>query len=312
MKHITPLRISRWLAIAVSLAAALLTSPSAGAPIPLPEWAKPIESALPKITPELISEVDDYFCTIDFELYIQPAIKAKIRSSLMRFVELGEQADQAMIWQYFKLTEGAGLPAGILMNSHLGRDRNLATWLLPVIRFRMELFLQAIRENRLPEFVGAETKQTGGSGLGGIKEYLMRRGERSDIENLYLIYDEIFKFDQRSNHTLQSLEDCLKEMEEGRKRREQDEGPYWKSEAERWITKGVLTEEDFNTALRAANSNRATSHPEPLGPRKPLTGNATPTVSASIPGQNPWYWLLWVGLSMAALGLLWLLLKRRQ
>jgi LPXTG-motif cell wall-anchored protein len=198
------------------------------------------------------------------------------------------------------------------MNYHLGRDRNLAAWLLPVIRFRMELFLQAIRENRLAEFVAAHKKRTGRYGLDGIQQYLIRQGERSDIENLYRIYDEIFKFEERSNHTLQNLEGCLKEMEEESKRWELDDGPYWKSEAERWIGKGVLTEEDFNTALRAANSHRPTSHPGPLGPGLPLAGDPAPSAGAASPGQSPWHWLLWGGLSLAAMGLLWLLRKRRQ
>jgi hypothetical protein len=106
MKQDNPLHFIRWLALVLPLAAVLCSGPAAAAPIPLPDWAKPIESALPKLTPELISEVDDLCYTIDYEYFMQPAKKEKMRNSLMRLVALGEQADQAMIWQYFKLTEG--------------------------------------------------------------------------------------------------------------------------------------------------------------------------------------------------------------
>jgi hypothetical protein len=311
MKQGNPLHFIRWLAIVLPLAAVLCTSPSTAAPIPLPDWAKPIASSLPKLTPELIAEVDDLCYIIDDELFMQPALKEKKRNSLMRLVALGEQADQAMLWQYFKLTEDMSPRLELLMSSHLCRDRNLAEWLLPVIRFRMELFLQAIRENRLAEFLAAQN-EIWKSELGATQYYFMRQGERSDMENLYRVYDEHLKIDPKSDFMYMSLEDCLKEMEEGRKRWGQDDGPYWKTEAERWIEKGVLTEEDFNTALRAANSNRATSHPGPLGPSLPLAGDPAPSAGAASPGRSPWHWLLWGGLSLVALSLLWRLHKRRS
>jgi hypothetical protein len=115
MKTIRSCRVCLRLAVLWLTCAGFLTTRSLAGPVPLPDWVKPIEGALPKISPEIIAEVDDIFwfnAMHSENLHIQDT-RTKIQSNNLRIVELRELAGQAMIWQYFKRS-GRGHPPILL------------------------------------------------------------------------------------------------------------------------------------------------------------------------------------------------------
>ncbi|MBP7949063.1 MAG: hypothetical protein KA004_05360 [Verrucomicrobiales bacterium] len=311
MKPPATLGVFLRLAVVLSVLWGFLATNSPAVPVPLPDWVRPIESSLPKVTPEVISEVDDIYLSIlrNTEYYELPDRTAKIRSNVTRLVVLREQADLAMIWQYLKFTMGEGPKfPGIL--DVLKKDRDVAARLLPIIRFRMELFQQAIREQKLKEFFLSQKGDVGGE-IGQMRSYLIHQGERADIENLYRICEEFYKIGYNFYPYSERLPDHLKEMEEVRKLGEQADEPYWLSEAQHWISFGVLTAEVLKTAPSLPNTGEGNRRPQPLGPRQPLSQGPKPLPDEN---QEPWTtrnWPIWILIGLAAAGLLWLLVKRK-
>ncbi len=311
MKPPATLGVCLRLAVVLSVLWEFLATPSPAKPVSLPDWVKPIESSLPNVTPEVISEVDDIYRSIakNIDEALLPYRIEIIRSNVTRLVELREQADLAMIWQYLKFTMGEG-PKWPLILDTIQKDRDVAAWLLPILRFRMELFQQAIGEQRLKEFFLSQ-KGDVDSEIGQIRSYLIYQGERSDIENLYRICEEFSKIGYNFYPYSKRLPDHLKDMEEVRKLGDQADQPYWQSEAQSWISRGTLTNDVLKTSP-APNTSGSSNHPKRLGPRQPLSQSPKPR-SDEI--QEPWtprYWPIWVLIGLAAAGLLWLLLKRRS
>ncbi len=311
MKPSATLGVFLRLAVVLSVLWGFFATNSPAVPVPLPDWVRPIESSLTKVTPEVVSEVDDIYLSIlrNTEYCELPDRTAKIRSNVTRLVELREQADLAMIWQYLKFTMGEG-PKRPWVLDRLKKDRDLAAWILPILRFRMELFEQAIGEQRLKEFFLSQKGDVRDE-LGQIHRYMINQGEQSDIEILYRIYEECFKIGYFKSSASDSLPDNLKEMEEVRKLGDQADLPYWLSEAQHWISFGVLTADILKNAPPASNSNGGINHPKPLGPRQPLSQGPKPRSDGN---QEPWtprYWPIWILIGLAAAGLLWLLVKRK-
>jgi hypothetical protein len=100
----------------------------------------------------VISEVDEIceFEDSNFEIQPLPKVKARIKQNYHRLVELQEQAGQALIWRYLKSTVDPTYNDQTL--SALSDDRDLASWLLPIVRFRIEWLRQAAVDGRLREY----------------------------------------------------------------------------------------------------------------------------------------------------------------
>jgi len=285
------------------------------APVPLPDWVKPIESSLPKLPADVISEVDEIITFMeryaeDLNFY-EPNIKSQWKSYSLRFVNLQEQADQAMIWQYLKATGGQYTWA----LGRLGRDRDLAVWLLPVVRFRVEWLKIALRDPGQRRYV---ERALNGNEIYDIEDYFFKQGEFSDIENFTLLVDEAIKQNFKINPTLTSLssfrerlQSQVKAMQEARNRSEQQAGPYWLSSASRLITEGVITADADALKPRPTpqSPGAASNRPKPLGPREPL-----PEVKPISDYPEPWeVWQIWLFLiAVSAILLRWLFRKPKD
>lgn len=260
----------------VLILAGFLGESSVAAPIPLPDWIKPIEKKLPHLTPELISEVDDicHFMTQNEEnLSLTPRIAAQWELYALRYVKLREKADQAMIWQYLKATGGqyGGRPDRL---SRLGVDRGLAVWLLPVVRFRIEWLTQALHLSGNRKYLEEVLM---GVELIDIENYLFQQGEFSDIENLNRLVDEAIKLHFKVSLDLghrdsgdERLKAQVTAMKKARDRSDQQTKPYWQFSAGRLIAEGLLKEDDFKLPPSAQVPSNESDRPKPLEPRKPL------------------------------------------
>jgi hypothetical protein len=287
--------------------AAHLGPASFASPIPLPDWAKPIESSLPKLSPEVISEVDDiyefFFANNDRLPY--PGIRDQWNSNERRLFELREQADLAMIWQYLKATNSKYYNIEVL--GRLANDRNLAARLLPVVRWRIEWLKKASLDGSLELYYKTYDPFFE---LYDTRDYLMKQGEWSDIEGLNSVKDATSKlgipiFDVFAP---MDLYDQVDAMHVARKDSEQNDGPFWQTRA-RWLIKeGVLSEDALKPRPSVINP---ADGPKPLGPRKPLPEITKPSRPTEF--LQAWMvWPMWILIGIVSLGLLrWLFRKPR-
>jgi hypothetical protein len=256
-------------------------SPGEPSVLPLPDWAKPIESILPKLPPELISEVDDLCEFVDNNYESgNPTVNAQLDSTYKRLVELQEKAGLAMIWRYLKLTDNRSSNYQLLTG--LRDDRDLAAWLLPIIRFRMEWLKHAPLDSQLKEYFDREQHHPYGE-LYQIQTYLYRQGEFSDIETLNMIADKAKRMGidlgfEWGTSTPKRLAEQVKAMQEAR-------------EASAYR---------YEPRTSPQTPEEGGYRPEPLGPRKPL-----PEIKLPTPFLQPWMvWPMWICIGLVSLGLL--------
>ena len=283
------------------------------APIPLPDWVKPIEAALPKLPPDVISEVDEiitFNIGNSYDSRFRPEVKAQIEGNNQRLVELREQADQAMIWQYLKAT--SELYPGYQYNylSRLGHDRGLAAWLLPIVRFRIEWLKKALHDPTQKQHIHYVFSC---SEIYDIEQYFFQQGEFSDIENLNFAEDKATELLFRGKLVWgvghQRLQEQVKAMQEARIQSHQHDCPFWKSRAVSLIAQGVLSADALKPRPPAQNPGDGSYRPKPLGPRKPL-----PVIKVFPGFLQPWMmWPMWLIIFAVSAGLLrWVFRKPKR
>ncbi len=222
------------------IAALFLSTPLWADPIAIPQWARPVEDQLPKLSPAIISEVDDLFKIMEDERHSgndsgRPSDAEYLKASL-RLVDLREQADQAMIWRYLKEQTGPNAsPALALKKAALRRegllmrlrdDPNLPQWLLPLIRERMK-WLKSLLQSHQIDGADAVTE------ISGIASYLYRHGEISDIETLeqLIAMGESGGFFGDFFRGRKAVNELIPGMRQSRAKAQSGVMPYWRSVA---------------------------------------------------------------------------------
>lgn len=289
------------------------------APVPLPDWVKPMESSLPRLSPEVISEVDEIRAfAIDNNGNYSPPVIAQSESNQRRYVHLREQADQAMIWQYLKATSGPYKDTRIL--HQLGEDRGLAAWLLPIVRFRVEWLEQSMRDPQKRKYLENVFHSFE---ILDIQNYLFNQGEYSDIENLNLLVENLNllvdvsrkpKFESEAGAGKKFvdpgfLQEQVQAMQQARIQSERQNQPFWRLVASHLIERGVLDADALEPRPQARTHSAGGHLPKPLGPRKPL-----PEIKPLNDYPQPWMvWQIWLFLLVVTAGLLrWLFRKPRS
>jgi hypothetical protein len=283
----------------------LLGTTALASPIPLPEWAKPLEPFLPKVPPEVISEVKRirWIQSDHSEDGQRPEIKAQ-NERFERIVELREQGDQALIWVYLQDTAEPYTYVDWL--SRAGCDRDLAAWLLPVVRFRIEWFKKALHAPGQKTYLEATDRE-----IRDIEQYLFYQGEFSDIENLNAFTDEAKKLGINLGYATSGqrrLQDQVRDMQNTRKRIEQySDAPLWHGDARILIEQGLLTADALNPQPAAQTPGAGSYSPKPLGPREPISELPDPDA------QCIKLWMLWAGWGIVSAALLcWLFRKSKS
>lgn len=289
---------------------AFLGMSSLAAPIPLPNWATQIELSLPNVSPEVISEVDEILTFVDENqetFRYDPEIKAKRQSCRLRFVELQDQADQAMIWRYFKATSGPYRSPGPLIS--MQQNPELATWLLPIVRHRIDWLKQAIHDPEQRSYLQTVFEY---DEIHDLYSYLFKEGEISDIKNLNLLVDEAINLKFKSQFGLppkisdqERLQGQVNAMQEVRNRSEQQAEPIWQIDARRLIAEGVLNEDALKPRPTAQSPRAPSNRPKPLGPKQPLPDRTSPSF------LPPWMMWLFIFAVSAAL-LRWVFRKPKR
>lgn len=306
-----PIRMRR-VNLILSLVAGFFLASSPAAPIPLPDWVKPMESSLPPVSPEVIAEVDDIlaFRDLNLERRHQPGIAEQSIQKACRLAELQDQGDQALIWQYLKATTGFSYPVMPFLMRYQG-DRELATWLLPLVRFRMDWLETALYDDALKKQAGWAVQ---GSELPDIERYLCSQGEFSDLEKLNRLVEAAAKAGFKSSYYLEMkkwpkyhwLQLQIKAMQDARGQIKDNSTPHWQSNARYLISEGILTEDALKPRPRSGTPGAVGRLPKPLGPRLPLPDPPGPF-------PPPWIvWPMWLVIFAISVGLLrWLWRKSR-
>jgi len=280
------------------------------APVALPDWVKPIESTLPKLPPEIISEVDEIrkFSLENREKGYLPEVISQRLLNSQRLVDLQEQAGQAMIWQYLKATGGRYMNTQIL--ARLASDRELAAWILPIIRFRIEWLKNALNDPGKAKYL---QKVFSSFELFDLHDYIFQQGEFYDIENLAILENNAirqkFKFLSGAQHEIsiqERLQGMVKTMQEVRSRNGQRDEPYW----QRVARYAVSEENPDKDPMKPRSSGKIpideSNRPKPLGPRQPL-----PEIKTPQPFLQPWMvWPMWLFIFLVSAGLLRWLFRR--
>jgi hypothetical protein len=222
------------------------------APIPLPEWAKPIESQLPKISPEIVSEIDDLYTYWyqNKEVYT-PDVRKKYNEVAFRLVELRDYIGPAMIWQYLK-DDGLTRNYNQLLLLSLNDDRDLAVSLLPVIRCRMVWLKQLIQN---PNFSVLKKNMDYHWQIDEIQSFLYAHGEDEDLKTLDQLMEEDVKHGSRVYSNRKSLQEQARGIQEARAMAIHHNKPFWFYFANHLIDQGLLSEDIKQSALRT-NDNK--------------------------------------------------------
>lgn len=295
--------------------ATMLGFESLASPIALPDWVKPIESALPKLSPVVISEVDDLCEIIDTaDTNPLPHNEKKSQEARLRLVELREQASLAMIWQCFKESEQG---YGLYLSSTLEvvqHDRELAGWLLPILRHRIQWLKTTINDSSHKNYSkGSRKLLILSQELTIIGNYLLSQGEYSDIENLNALAVQKSKLLGNDNDFLSDqerikmLQNRINSIREAREFSERNTKPFWRKIADELIEEGVLTSDVLLGPKPGVNS----IPPQPLGPRGPLP-EPTPPPFVFVP-QTWMVWPIWIFIVLVSVILLrWLFRKPKR
>jgi hypothetical protein len=273
----------------MSFVAMLLTSVTVlgtsalAAPIPLPEWAKSIESQLPKISPEIVSEIDDLYTYWyhHAEIYT-PDVRKKYNEVAFRLVELRDYIGPAMIWQYLK-DDGLTRNYNQLLLMHLRDDKMIAASLLPVIRCRM-VWLKELIQN--PNFSELKKNTDYHWQIGEIQSFLYAHGEDEDLKTLEQLMEEDVKHGSRVYSNRKSLQEQARGVQESREMLEHHNKPFWFYFANHLIDQGLLSEDIKKSALRTKDNKKPA---DSLGSQKQVPGNTFSTL-----WLKPW--MIWSSL----------------
>jgi hypothetical protein len=135
---------------------------------------------------------------------------------------------------------------------------------------------------------------------------LISQGELSDVENLYRVHEELFNLGHsKTSPPKVRLQEQLSAMQKVRDLGQQQDQPYWQTVAQDLIAEGVISVDVLKAEPSAKKPSEGSDRPKPLGPRKPLSSDPTPSQN-----QHTWEWLIWTLSGLVSLGLLRWVLKK--
>lgn len=273
----------------------------------VPVWLADAKELLPVVPDALIEEVRSLREGLQTMTEMGPIPESYYKAAL-RIVELRDQASLAMIHLYAEEVPrlrwndppATRRPAEILRGVFL-HDTVSTRWVLPLLRNRLGWIESSLRSGRLDES-GVFTDE-----LGAIEGFMNIRGTPEDLMRVHDLMREIAQTKTRLARSLlwvpTESEDEKKANEGRRTSHQRHIQPYYLKflpileERERELKrKGIAS--DITTKLNSLRSSRLTeAKPAPTPNEEPAS--STP-------------WSIIVVLILAALGLLWLLVKKRK
>jgi hypothetical protein len=240
-----------------------------------------------------------------------------------RLVQLGELVGQSLVWDYLVepevvdkqklgstsiddfnaaqsvvVSQNGDFKRGVLIRLH--NDPGLTQWLLPMLRMRMTWLEQAINEGRILQVVST-------SEIGGLDGYLSAHGTELDIDTLNRIVARLreLKFEESTLKVWLTPEKQRVETSEARRLLTLHAKPYYMGIAMVLKSRGIEV-----ATPSAANTTQAPSLVQTTAPKK--APEEKPASSASEEPTSSMQWSIIVVLMVAAIGLLWLLLKNHK
>jgi hypothetical protein len=275
-----------------------------------PAWLADAKELLPAVSDATIEEMRSLHAEIREVPEMGPIPESYYKAAL-RVVELRDQASLAMIHLYVEEVPrlrwndppATRRPAEILRGVFL-TDTVATQWVLPLLRHRLGWIESSLRSGRLDES-GLFPEE-----MGAIEGYMNIRGTSEDLMRVHDLMREIAqsktRFAKNMLYVPTESEDEKKANEHRRTSRQRHLKPYYMSflpvleERERELKrKGIASE--ITTKLDALRSGKS-----PESKSTPTTSSPSEKPTSSTP------WSIIVVLIVAALGLLWLVLKNRK
>ncbi len=296
---------------------------AAESPVPIPNWAKPIENLLPKASQELVAQVEQ-LCNIVAESGAETVKMMPPESieALRKLILLREKSGYALVWLYVKepkvtldvpatmsndpsvlqgITDLKGEGRGKILHA-VNDDPTLARWLLPAVRARLHWMEGEI-------IVGRTKQSLSHKELTATYSYLYTHGTWEDVEMLERILSETSKSGINIVDPLKPPE--LKDREatflENHARVLRHGRPLWKEQAELLVGAKLLDESALSDArpqIQHAPDQKSQSRTSSQGETYPKMNQP------SIESKAKSLAMVVLGI-VTAVGLLWLVLKRR-
>jgi len=227
-------------------------------------------------------------------------------------VRLGDNAAKAMIWMYAE-----DPPRLSYQDFRTGRtksklivdlidDGNVAKWLVPLLRHRLAWAEAVFRQGRIDQTWFSADE------FGDIEGYLAIHGTDEDLRRAYQLQDEFRASKTRIGSLLYPVTEATPEQRwqnamfrrQSRLKRLEPYYAFFKRNLE-MKRPGVPNGDHAALQKITPNSNQPISEPPSRAPGSSKTQSSSDM-------HTPTPWSLIVVLMVAALGLLWLLLKRRS
>jgi hypothetical protein len=276
---------------------------------PIPEWIENRRDLLPPINLGeflLMKKSWESIQISDVEFNPPP----RYWEGLEAIASMGEKAVEALVWLYVqeppRLNPELGVRDEYLIRTVFLNDTTSVRWVLPLLRYRlqwMEGLLVRREYDRLLQLCDE---------LGAIQGYLNIRGDEQDYRNVMDFISKLASANDALKKRLSALvgPDYDAAVDESRRKaRRQQLFPYheWAKLA---LTsrKGTAQHSDkTEAATTQGNKINLKPAPSPNGlEAKPTTATPSEEPTSSTP------WSIIVVLIVAASGLLWLLVKKRQ
>lgn len=259
-----------------------------------------------------------------------PSFPGEVSSAYLkavsRFIEFGELAGQAMIWDYleepdpvvpakrgtfelapaisFVVSQNGQKKQELLIQ--LGDDPTLVRWLLPILRVRMESFKQAISEGRINETISL-------SEIAGIESYLYKHGETADLQELESIIRSLADhgFEQKLFKAYRSVSEGASEIAEARRIYKLHARPYYQGFIEFLKIHGVNlvpTERHKDSPVAVVDSAENSPPALRMAESEPVVKSSPPDEGIAPLMRGTGWTLLVAGIAF----LLWLMRKKQK
>jgi hypothetical protein len=294
-----------------------------------PLWMNSDTTLLPPVSPEARSKIKELYEEMRANApepgALNPTLSPAYIKAASSLVALGSQVGQSLIWEYIiepevvdpqkmgssnadnfnaaqrvMVSQNGNAKRDVLMR--LRDDPELSRWLLPLLRRRMEWFETAIDENRIFEVIST-------SEVAGIEGYLYAHGTPPDVATLNRIVARLREvgFEENTLKVWLHPDEQSRWIARAKENLAMHSSPFYMGLV-RYL-------ESHRIHVNPPNSGNSTQAPTPPTPSNSQAPDNAP-ISALNSNQNeptsstPWSFI--VVMIVAAIGLLWLVLKKRK
>lgn len=303
----------------VTMVCHLVAVPIWAKDVVLADWAVPFQVKLPPVSKAIISEVDDLWATLSDDRHsgIESGFPPddEYFKAARRLVELRDQGDQALLWQYVKAPE-----PGIAYGPHMRRrnqilwaleeNPGMVQWVLPIARARASWLANKMASSR--DILNPDALE-----LSQILSYYYAQGELDDIKTVDAFWLSAVNAGFAGEvYRPQTLEQQLPQIERVKARAKRNSHAHWQWLAMRLIGKGQLDRSvlanDPNYAKQLERMDAYKKSAQTILPHQNTAAALKPDAATTGESysRSPLAWLLVV--LAATVGAVWVFLRKTK